>query len=92
MINFNIFLGYLNKVIFGFWGLTIVDMMFLIDLDYLPFMDEHIKQIFALLGLIYFTIQIPFKIINLNHKRKMDAVDLQNKINLQVNLQKKNKE
>jgi hypothetical protein len=78
MINFNIFLGHLNKVIFGFWGLTIADMMFLIDLDF-PFVDDHIKQIFALLGLIYFTIQIPFKIINLNHKRKMDALELQNK-------------
>jgi hypothetical protein len=86
MINFNIILNFLNKIIFGFWGLTMVDLIFFIDLNYIPFVDAHIKQIFALLGLIYFTIQIPFKVIRLNHKRKMDKVELQNKIN---NLNKK---
>ena len=70
---------YINKILFGFWGLTFVDMIHFIDLSYLDFLNSDLKEIFTFLGLIYFTIQIPFKIINLNHKRKMDKVELQKK-------------
>jgi hypothetical protein len=83
MINLSNIVYFSNKILLGFWGLTIADMIYFIDLDYLSFLSEDIRQIFALIGLIYFTIQLPFKVIKLNHKRKMDAVDLQTKINLQ---------
>jgi hypothetical protein len=72
---------YANRLVFSFWGLTIADMVHFIDLDYLSFLNTDLKQIFAFLGLIYFIIQIPFKIIELNHKRKINKVDLQIKEN-----------
>jgi len=72
---------YANRLVFSFWGLTIADMVHFIDLDYLNLLNTDLKQVFAFLGLIYFIIQIPFKIIELNHKRKINKVDLQIKEN-----------
>ena len=72
---------YANRLVFSFWGLTIADMVHFIDLDHLNLLNTDLKQVFAFLGLIYFIIQIPFKIIELNHKRKINKVDLQIKEN-----------
>jgi hypothetical protein len=94
MYNISVIGGIVNKFLFGFWGLTIFDMMFFLNspkLNVLDFLNSDVKQIFAILGLIYFTVQIPFKIIHFNHKRQMDKL-LRIKLKKEIDLLRNEKD
>jgi hypothetical protein len=76
MNHFSFFVSYIKKTVFGFWGLTTVDMINFIDLGFLDLLNTDLKHIFTFLGFIYFAIQIPFKVIKLIHTKKMDELEL----------------
>ena len=57
-----------DLIVLGIWGLTIIDILKLADVNYYSSLDGWIKTLMALAGLIYFLITIP-------HKIKMQRLD-----------------
>ena len=71
MINLSLkFVNILEKIFFSFWGLTILDLIPVFDFSFLEGVGENLKVFITVIGSIYFLIQIVFKTIELNHKRK----------------------
>ena len=70
MFNFRIFLDYLGKFSLAVWGFTMVDYIAFFDIEFLKFFDSELTLIFQIMGLCFLLIQAPFKIIELNSKRK----------------------
>ena len=64
------FLDLAEKFAFGVWGITILDFIPLFNLSFLKDVDTKLKTFVAVIGSIYFVIQLVFKTIELNHKRK----------------------
>ncbi len=58
----------LDVFFLSIWGLTIIDLLKLADGNYYADLDNWIKTLMALAGLIYFLITIP-------HKVKMQRLD-----------------
>ncbi len=58
----------LDVFFLSIWGLTIIDLLKLADGNYYADLDNWIKTLMALAGLIYFLITIP-------HKVKMQKLD-----------------
>lgn len=58
----------LDVLFLSIWGLTIIDLLKLADGNYYVDLDDWIKTLMALAGLIYFLITIP-------HKIKMQRLD-----------------
>ena len=59
------------------WGLTIIDVLKLADGNSYANLDDWIKTLMALVGLIYFLITIPHKIKmqNLERKHKKEQIE-----------------
>ena len=70
--------AYMEKFSMGIWGLNIIDMFVITDVEFLSSIDANLKAILGALGAIYFVIQIPFKVLELIEKRK--ASKLENRI------------
>lgn len=60
----------LEKFAYSIWGITMIDFIPFIDLSFLSDVNSGLKGLVAVFGAIYFIIQIVFKTIELNHKRK----------------------
>ena len=75
MNSFRVFCSYLEKISLGVWGLNIVDLLSISDVSFLKGLDEGLSVYLGVIGAIYLTIQIPFKVIELNQKRKSNIFD-----------------
>ena len=70
-MNFSLKLAnIIEKLAFSLWGFTLIDLAALFNFEFLKDVDNHLKTFIAIIGSIYFVIQIVFKTIELNHKRK----------------------
>lgn len=69
-------------------GLTAIDFMAFVDLDFLNSIDGTMKNIFLGLGIIYYAMRLPFKYFELQSKRRADK--LANEIREQDLIEKKN--
>ena len=67
----------IETIILGFWGLTIIDLIPLFQVGLLSDIDNTIKAVMAIIGAIYLIVQLPYKISNLSHKKKMNNLDRQ---------------
>lgn len=70
MFNLRIFWDFLGKFTLTFWGFTMVDYIAFFDIEFLKFFDNELTLIFQIMGFCFLLIQAPFKIIELNSKRK----------------------
>ena len=70
--NLKLYLSYMEKITLGVWGLTVMDLLAIIDLDF--FSDDVFRFYFSVIGFIYLLIQLPFKVIELNSKRKFNRI------------------
>ncbi len=76
----------LDVFFLSIWGLTIIDLLKLADGNYYADLDNWIKTLMALAGLIYFLITIPHKIKmqKLDRKLKQEQIEkleIENKTN-----------
>ncbi len=68
MATIRLLFNILDIFFLSIWGLTIIDLLKLTDVNYYANLDDWIKTLMALAGLIYFLITIP-------HKIKMQRLD-----------------
>ncbi len=68
MAAIRLFFNILDVFFLSIWGLTIIDLLKLADVNTYTNLDDWIKTLMALAGLIYFLITIP-------HKVKMQKLD-----------------
>lgn len=61
-------INFLDTFFLSVWGLTLMDLLPLIDLDLFSSLDNTIKTLMALAGFVYFVITIP-------HKLKMNKIN-----------------
>lgn len=70
-------LSFLENISLSIWGLTILDIIPLIDFNIFSSIDNTIKTSMALFGAIYFAISLPFKVFDLLHKKKLQKLDME---------------
>ena len=70
MFNLRILWDFLGKFTLTFWGFTMFDYIAFFDIEFLKFFDNELTLIFQIMGFCFLLIQAPFKIIELNSKRK----------------------
>lgn len=75
MGNVKIVWAYMEKFSMGVWGLNIIDMFVITDIEFLSSIDTNLKAILGVLGAVYFAIQIPFKVLDLIEKRKTSKLE-----------------
>jgi len=61
-------INFLDTFFLSVWGITLMDLLPLIDLDLFSSLDNTIKTLMALAGFVYFVITIP-------HKLKMNKIN-----------------
>lgn len=67
----------LDTVFLGVWGLTIMDLLPLFQVDLFSTLDNTIKTLMALAGFIYFLITIPHKLKMQRLERKIKEEELE---------------
>lgn len=67
--------GYLEKFSLAMWGLNIMDILMIADIDFFKDIDENLKTYFGIVGFAYLLIQLPFKVMELISKRKFNQLE-----------------
>jgi len=75
MDGYKIIWGYLEKLSLGVWGLNIIDLLAISEIGFLEELDGSVSTYLGVIGAIYLTVQMPFKIIELNQKRKRGRLE-----------------
>jgi hypothetical protein len=75
MDGYKIIWGYLEKLSLGVWGLNIIDLLAISEIGFLEDLDGSVSTYLGVIGAIYLTVQMPFKIIELNQKRKRGRLE-----------------
>ena len=75
MDNYKLILGYLEKLSLGVWGFNLIDLMAISDMNFLKNLDSNLATYLSVIGAVYLTVQIPFKIIELNQKRQRGILE-----------------
>jgi hypothetical protein len=79
--------GYLEKFSLAMWGLNIMDILMIADIDFFKDIDGNLKTLFGIVGFVYLLIQLPFKVMELISNHKFNK--LQNQLKEQDLLSKK---
>ena len=87
MFNIRLFLGYLEKFSLTIWGLNLMDILTISNIDFFNNIDGNLKTLFGIVGFVYLLIQLPFKVMELISKHKFNK--LENEIKEQDLLRKK---
>lgn len=87
MFNIRLFLGYLEKFSLTIWGLNLMDILTISNIDFFNNIDGNLKTLFGIVGFVYLLIQLPFKVMELISKHKFNK--LENEIKEQDLLSKK---
>ena len=74
MANVRVIWVYMENFVLGVFGLTAIDMMAIIDTDFLKSLDGNIKNIFLILGIVYYLLRLPFKFYELRSKKRADKL------------------
>lgn len=72
------------------WGVTLLDIIPLVNLDLFGNIDNTIKTAMALFGAIYFAFSLPFKIKDLIHKSKIQKIEAEMKLEELERLKREN--
>ena len=75
MGTIKVMLGYLEKFSLAMWGLNIMDILTISDIDFFKDIDENLKTYFGVVGFVYLLIQLPFKVLELISKRKFNKLE-----------------
>ena len=67
--------GYLEKFSLAMWGLNVMDILTIADIDFFKDIDEKLKTYFGIVGFAYLLIQLPFKVMELISKRKFNQLE-----------------
>lgn len=87
MAELKIFFKIVNWMFVSMWGLTVIDLINAANVNFYSSIDNWIKTLMAIAGLIYFLVSIPHKL----KKQKLDREKLQKEIDKLENENKKNK-
>ena len=87
MFNIKLILSYLEKFSLAIWGLNLMDILAISNIDFFRDIDENLKTYFGVVGFVYLLIQLPFKVMELISKHKFNK--LQNELKEQDLLSKK---
>jgi len=87
MFNIRLFLDYLEKFSLTIWGLNLMDILAISNIDFFNNIDGNLKTLFGIVGFVYLLIQLPFKVMELISKHKFNK--LQNELKEQDLLSKK---
>lgn len=87
MFNIRLFLSYLEKFSLAIWGLNLMDILTISNIDFFNNIDGKLKTLFGVVGFAYLLIQLPFKVMELMSKHKFNK--LENEIKEQDLLSKK---
>jgi hypothetical protein len=79
--------GYLEKFSLAMWGLNIMDILMIADIDFFKDIDGNLKTLFGIVGFVYLLIQLPFKVMGLISNHKFNK--LQNQLKEQDLLKKR---
>ena len=77
MGTIKLFWNILDIFFLSIWGLTIIDILKMAEGNYYASLDNWIKTLMALAGLIYFLITIPHKIKMQRLDRKMREEEIE---------------
>jgi len=66
----------LDAFLMGIWGLTIIDLLYMINMNDFDFVDNSIKTLLAAAGLFYLVfVKIPNEVRNARLKRRIDKAE-----------------
>lgn len=77
MVTIKVALSMIHKFFAGILGLTIIDLAAIIDFDFLSDIDDTIKTVFIVLGLIFYILAIPHKLKMQKYKQRQKKLDVQ---------------
>jgi uncharacterized membrane protein YqjE len=69
--------SFIEKIFLGFWGLTVIELIPILNLGLLKGIDDTIKIIMATVGAVYLIVQLPYKIWSLKDKKKSSKLDIE---------------
>jgi len=87
MFDIKLIFWYLEKFSLAMWGLNLMDIMAISNIDFFKDIDDNLKTYFGIVGFVYLLIQLPFKVMELISKHKFNK--LENEIKEQDLLSKK---
>ena len=70
MDGFKIIWGYLEKFSLGLWGLNLMKLVSTFEIDFLKNLDSNLSTYLGVIGAVYLTLQIPFKVLELISKKE----------------------
>jgi hypothetical protein len=70
MDGYRVIWGYLEKLSLGVWGLNIIDLLAISEIGFLKNLDSNLSTYLGVIGAVYLTVQIPFKVLELISKRE----------------------
>ena len=89
MGNLKVALSMIHKFFAGILGLTLIDLIAIIDFDFLSNIDNSIKTIFVVLGLVFYILAIPHKLKMLKYNQKEKKLEIQKQeLELKIDLEK----
>ena len=77
MNSYKLIWGYLEKLSLGVWGLNLIDLLAISEIGFLKDLDGSVATYLGAIGAFYLTVQIPFKIIELNQKRERGRLEIE---------------
>ena len=93
MNSYKLIWGYLEKLSLGVWGLNLIDLLAISEIGFLKDLDGSVSTYLGVIGAVYLTVQIPFKVLELISKREHNRLvnelkqeDLKDKRNHKKNL------
>tara|TARA_R110000782_G_scaffold4238_1_gene15045 strand:- start:62 stop:376 length:315 start_codon:yes stop_codon:yes gene_type:complete len=79
MVTIKLALSMIHKLFAGVLSLTIIDLITFIDIGFLSDIDNTIKTIFVVLGLIFYILAIPHKLKMQKYRQREKQLDIQRK-------------
>ena len=79
----------IHKFFAGILGLTIIDLATIVNFDFLENIDDSIKTIFIVLGLLFYVLAIPHKLKMQKYRQREKQLDIQRKeLELSIDMDK----
>jgi hypothetical protein len=75
MFNIKLILSYLEKFSLAIWGLNLMDILAISNIDFFNNIDGNLKTLFGVVGFAYLVIQLPFKVMELISKHKFNKLE-----------------
>ena len=77
----------MEKFSLAIWGLNLMDILAISNIDFFNDIDGNLKTLFGIVGFAYLVVQLPFKVMELLSRHKFNK--LENELKKQDLLSKK---